>query len=150
MNAVAEDTRQPAQAERIIPGRERSWIDAAFRAWGEWLWSNRHFEGYPTTDHITAFIMGRGGDSHRHRVLCRDMPPWIRYTHAIWLMLPDHEALVVWAEFVPGVEDDGRLWTQAQKCERLKISIDAYKGRLSSARGKVWDWSRRGIVSRKN
>jgi hypothetical protein len=138
MNAVVADVEN----ERRLPGRERSWIDAAFADWGVWLWEHRHFEGYPTADNVQAFMQGRGGGIAGHRVLCRDMPPWILFAHVIWWWLPDHEALVVWAEFVPSVEENGHTWTQLEKAEKLGISHDAYRCRLSSARMQIWKWSK--------
>jgi hypothetical protein len=144
MSAVLADQVQEApEDDRRIPGRDRSWIEAAFKAWGDWIWENRDFEGYPTAEHVTAFLNGAGGGARGHRVLCRDCPPWILFTHVIWLKLPEHEAVAVWAEYVPGVGDDGRLWTREQKCERLGIGDRAFRKRLQCARVRIWEWSRK-------
>jgi hypothetical protein len=142
MNAVADPVDTRRRDPQAVPGRELSWINAMFREWGVWIWDHRHFEGFPTADSVASFIQGRGGTSPGHRVLCRDMKPWILFAHVIWIMLPDHEALCVWAEFVPSVEDDGSTWTQEQKAAKLSITHDAYRCRLNSARVRVWNWSK--------
>jgi hypothetical protein len=139
LNALAVDVER--EVERQIPGRDRSWIDAAFKQWGDWIWENRDFEGYPTAEHVTAFLGGAGGGAGGHRILCRDPPPWITFTHAIWHRLPEHEAIAMWAEYVPGLRDDGRFWTRAEKCERLKISEEGFRKRLQRARIRIWEWS---------
>ena len=65
-------------------------------------------------------------------------------------MLPDHEALVFWAEFVPGVEVDGRMWTQAQKAAKIGLHPQAYEGRLKRGRLRIWEWSSKGMIRRRN
>jgi hypothetical protein len=141
LNALAVEVEQ--DVERHIPGRDRSWIDAAFKEWGAWIWESRDFEGYPTAEHVTAFLNGAGGGTRGHRVLCRDTPPWVTFTHAIWLRLPEHEAVAMWAEYVPGVGEDGRLWSREQKCQRLGIGEEGFRKRLQRARIRIWEWSRK-------
>jgi hypothetical protein len=139
--SAAVHERPVTTDDQRVPGRERSWIDAALRDWGGWLWERRHFEGYPTSDNVSAFISGRGGGTAGHRVLCRDMPPWILFAHVIWLMLPEELAIVVWAEFVPGVDDTGHLFSRDEKLARLELTDAAYRKRLSRARERIWIWS---------
>jgi hypothetical protein len=136
-------TEEAGEYTRPIPGRDLSWMDSAFAAWGKWIWERRDFEGHATADPIHAYIHGAGGGMQGHRVLCKDMPPWIRLAHSIWLMLPEHEGVAIYAEYVPGVGDDGRLWSRAEKCLVLKITEEGFRKRLQRARGRIFEWSKR-------
>lgn len=138
MSALASEVHERT---RDIPGRDFSWINAALEGWGNWIWDHRDFEGYPSADPISNFIYGAGGGQAGHRVLCRDMPVNVRMMHVVWLMLPEHEGMVVWAEYVPGVSDSGRLWTREEKCRAVKVSDDVFRQRLHRARVRIWDWS---------
>lgn len=149
MNAVLD---HPAQSGELrIPGRDLSWINATLSQWGEWIWRNRHFEGYPTADAVKAFLHGAGATGNAdglpgwtpHRILCRDPPPWFTLTHVIVLMLPEHEGVTVFAEYVPGVDDDGRILSRAQKCAKVGVEEECFRKRLQRARQRIWDWSRR-------
>jgi|SRR6185295_4098158 len=146
MNAVLESV-EVVETPSPIPGRDRSWIDAVLHEWGDWIWKHRDYEGYPTAEHVTAFLNGAGGGIVGHRILCRDFPAGckglrIRTTHAVWMMLPEHEGIVVYAEYVPGVRDDGRLWTRAEKCMAVKVPEETFRKRLQRARSRIYEWSR--------
>lgn len=141
MNAIAEIIPLRRDLSEVIPGRERSWIDAVLNQWGEWQWKRRHFEGYKTCDSVQGFLNGAGGGDFGHRILCLDPPRWFLLTHALYLMLPDHEKVAVFAEYVPGVGDDGRCWSREQKCLALGISDEGYRKRLQRARYRIWRWS---------
>lgn len=146
LNALAVEIEQ--DVERHIPGRDVSWIDALFREWGAWIWEHRNFEGYPTADSVTAFITGAGGGIGGHRVLCRDFPEGQKgkrlcMTHALYILLPEHEQQAVFAEYVPGVLESGKLWTRAEVCNRLGITEEGFRKRLQRARVRIFDWSRR-------
>jgi hypothetical protein len=140
MNACIADF-EPAKVAREIPGREVSWVNALLSQWGAWIWENRDFEGYPSSDPITSFINGAGGSRPGHRIICRDMPKAVTLTHVLWLMLPEHEGVAVYAEYVPGVSETGLMWTRAQKCQVLKLSEEAFRKRLQRARIRIWEWS---------
>lgn len=137
MNALASDVQEVRQ----IPGRELSWINAALEQWGAWIWENRDYEGYPSCDAITAFIHGAGGGKPGSRILCRDMPKAVTFTHVIYMMLPDHEAAVIFAEYVPGVSENGQFWSRPEKCAALRLNDDTYRKRLYRAKLRIWEWS---------
>jgi hypothetical protein len=126
-----------------IPGRDRSWIEAMLKTWGDWIWENRDYEGYPTLDAIAAFIGGAGGVLTGHRIICRDPPPWVTLTHVLVMMLPEHEGIAVFTQYVPGVGDDGRMLSRAERCLRIGITEDAFRKRIQRAQHQIWTWSRR-------
>lgn len=142
MSAVISDVPL-LEPEIRIPGRDLSWIDATFSAWGEWIWRNRDYEGYPAADSVTSFLMGSGGGSFGSRVPLYDPPEVVRLAHASYIMLPEHEGIVVFAEFVPGANEDGQLWTRAQKCASVKLTEETYRKRLWRAKVRIWKWSGR-------
>ena len=147
MNAVLKDVSSPPkapppQAEVRIPGRDLSWIDATFSAWGEWIWEHRDYEGYPQADSVTSYLMGAGGGGFGSRVPVQDTPRIVRFAHGLYLMLPEIEGVVVFAEFVPGANEDGQLWTRAQKCASIQLEEEAFRKRLWRAKVRIWQWSR--------
>lgn len=141
MNAVLQLDYDPA-AERRIPGRDLSWIDATFSTWGEWIWENRDYEGYPTADSVTSFLLGAGGCAFESRVPVKDTPKVVRFAHGLFLMLPEHEGAVVFAEYVPGANENGQLWTRAQKCASIELTDETFRKRLWRAKVRIWEWSR--------
>lgn len=131
-----------AESDVRIPGRDLSWIDGTFSAWGEWIWKHRDYEGYPRADSVTNWLLGSGGDTFESRVPVKDPPRIVRMAHALYLSLPEHEGIVVFAEYVPGANEDGQLWTRAQKCQSIKLNEEAYRKRLYRAKVRIWKWSR--------
>lgn len=111
--------------------------------WGSWIWENRDFEGYPTSDNVQAFISGAGGSMKGHRIVCRDPPPWVTMTHVLVMMLPEHEGVAVFAHYVPGVNDDGTTMTRSEICMRIGVKEDAFRKRIQRAQHQIWCWSRR-------
>jgi len=145
MNAVVDidrDTVVAPPAEHRIPGRDRSWIDALLQRWGAWIWKYRAFEGYPTTDSIAAFLYGAGGRTNQHRILCKDPPPWFTLTHILVIMLPEHEGVAVFTEYVPGVDDDGRIMSRADRCAKINVNEETFRKQLQRAKVRIWEWSR--------
>ena len=131
-----------------IPGRDLSWINALFQQWGEWIWERRDEEGYPTSDSVHAFVYGAGGSSYASKVLYKDFPEGrrgdnLRLIHATWLMLPEHEGIAMYAEYVPGIREDGTAWTRAEKCQAIGISEEGFRKRLQRAKIRVWQWGRK-------
>jgi hypothetical protein len=133
MNAMlSEDV-----AERRMHGVDRSALEYALQAWGQWIETHADYEGYPRSDAVAAWLSGAGGGERGHRVLCLDMPVRIYATHGRVVLLPEHEREVVWAHYVPTMRDDGQAWTPRQKAERLGIEWEAYRKRLSRARFRI-------------
>lgn len=139
MSAVAPI--ETAEVIQQVPGRDRSWIEAILETWGEWIWKNRDFEGYPTADSVASYIYGAGGGQAGHRIICRDPPKWITMTHVIVMMLPEHEGIAIFAKYVPGVDDDGRMLSIPARCILLGISEDAFWKRIQRATFRIWKWS---------
>jgi hypothetical protein len=126
-----------------IPGHDRNWINAMLCTWGAWIWENRDFEGYPSSDNISAFVSGAGGSMAGHRIICRDPPQWVQVTHVLVMMLPEHEGVAVFAQYVPGVNDDGTTMSRAEICMRIGVSEYAFRKRIQRAQHQIWQWSRR-------
>jgi hypothetical protein len=147
MNAAVADIDIP-RARRRIDNRDRNWVESGLERWGAWVHDHMHYEGYPRADAVASYVYGGGGGPGGHRVLCDDMPKVIRFWHALVLMLPDHEHAVVKAHYVPKCKEDeqGRPttlhWTGDEKAEKLGISPEAFRKRLSRARERIIDWSK--------
>lgn len=138
-----------SNTENRIPGRDRSWIEAIFHEWGDWVWEIRDYQGYPRADAVAAAIMGAGGGKGGHRILCCDFPEGsrgkrIQMTHALWIMLPEQEQVAMWVEYVPGADDNGRVMSRVERCERIEVSEAAFEKRLQRARHRIWKWSKMG------
>lgn len=116
------------------------------KTWGDWIWENRDYEGYPSSDNVAAFVGGSGGTLNGHRIICRDPPEWVTMTHVLVMMLPEHEGIAVFAHYVPGVDDDGLMLSVAERCSRIGVSQDAFRKRIQRAQQQIWRWSqmRRG------
>jgi hypothetical protein len=134
--------RDEDSAEPTISGRDRSWVDSILKEWGEWIWENRDYEGYPSADAIANFVNGAGGSMAGHRIICRDPPEWVTMTHVLVMMLPESLGAAVFAEFVPGVDENGLMLSRAERCERIGVNDETFRKRLQRARAKIVGWSR--------
>lgn len=138
MNAVlVHDDDRSESLSRRIDGREKSWLECALQAWGNWIEMHSDFEGYPNSDAVAAWLDGRGGGTPGYRVLCLDMPEHIAKTHLRVVSLQEELQAVVWAHYVPVMKESGRVWTDEEKAARLEISWGAYRTRLWRARLRI-------------
>lgn len=133
MNAVALDPA-PLAAESRMHGADRSAVECALQAWGNWIEQHADYEGYPGSDAVASWLNGRGGGKGGHRVLCLDMPERIARTHCRVVLLPEHEQAAVWAYYVPTMKEDGTAWSAEEKAAKLGITWGAFRTRLTRAR----------------
>lgn len=116
---------------------ERRVLNAELNRWGHWIEMHSDYEGYPGVNILAAYIGGSGGGGAGHRILCLDMPTAIYATHARVLTLSEPEQEAVWIWHVTRVKPDGTLWSVAERCERLGITEEVLRKRLSRARQRI-------------
>jgi len=137
IDAEAAEEARIDELSRKIHGVERSWLDSALNDWGNWIEQNSDYEGYPRADAIASWLEGGGGSRRGHRVLCLDMPHRIYSMHARWLLLPEHEQIVVWTEYVPRLKETNEVWTSVEKASRIGVGPNVYRKRLQRARLRI-------------
>ncbi len=139
MSAVLSTPTTPYQAEdpalaRKINGAERSYVEFKLNSWGEYIWTHRHYEGYPSSDVVAGFLDGSGGGTGRDRILCKDPPEWFYRVHLKILLMPEDLQISAWVEYVPSVREDGTTWTAEEKRALLGLTERGYRDRLQRVR----------------
>lgn len=112
-------------------------INAELNAWGRWIERHMDYEGYPGINAVEAWLMGRGGGTGGHRILCLDMPTHIYATHGRVLRLTEFEQEAIWVWYVVRVKPDGTIWPIEHKCKTAGITEAALRQRVSRARRKI-------------
>lgn len=130
MSAVSIDQRTRERYE--LDG-----INSELNAWGRWIEKHMDYEGYPGITTVEAWLMGRGGGTGGHRILCLDMPTPIYATHGRVLRLTEYEQEAIWVWYVVRVKPDGTLWPIEHKCKTAGITEAALRQRVSRARRKI-------------
>lgn len=115
----------------------RKALECELNHWGKWIEKHSDYEGYPGTNILVAFLMGRGGGNPGHRILCLEMPVDVYAMHGRILMLNELMQEAVWLYYVTRLKTDGTLWTVEERCSRIGISQEALWQRLSRARRKL-------------
>lgn len=135
MSAVLEYASPPDPLlARKIHGCERSYVEFKLNEWGEWIWARRHYEGYPTSEVVAAWLDGSGSGTGRDRVLCLEMPYSVFKSHARVLLMTEDLQVVAWANYVPSVREDGTTWALEEKRALLGLSERGYRDRLQRVR----------------
>jgi hypothetical protein len=116
---------------------ERRALEGELNRWGKWIERHSDFEGYPGANVLVAFLMGRGGNSRGHKILCLDMPTDVYSIHHRILMLTDTLQEAVWLCYVTRLKPDGTLWSLEERCQKADIESDALKQRLKRAKNKL-------------
>lgn len=116
---------------------ERRALEGELNRWGKWIERHSDFEGYPGANILVAFLMGRGGGTAGHRILCLDMPTDVYSVHHRILMLTDALQEAVWLYYVTRMKSDGTLWSVRERCERVGLSEETLHQRLKRARNKL-------------
>lgn len=116
---------------------ERRALEGELNRWGKWIERHSDYEGYPGINILQAFLMGRGGGTPGHRILCLDMPTDVYSVHHRVLMLSETLQEAVWIWYVTRVKPDGTLWTVEARCRRIGITEEVLRTRLSRARRKL-------------
>lgn len=131
MSAVVEIDRR---YERL----ERRALEGELNRWGKWIETHSDYEGYPGVNILVAFTMGRGGGMPGHRILCLEMPIDVYSVHQrTVLVLNEEEREAVWIYYVTRVKPNGTLWSLGERCDRVGISEDVLRKRVSRARRKM-------------
>lgn len=130
MAALAEDFHQH---ERLY----RKALDSELNRWGAWIERHMDYEGYPGTNILVAFLMGRGGNEPGHRVLCLDMPSHVYAVHGRVIRLEEKLQEALWIWYVPRLKQDGKVWTVRERCLKTGMSEDALHQRLKRARNRI-------------
>jgi len=115
----------------------RKALEGELNRWGKWIEKHSDFEGYPGVNILVAFLMGSGGGTAGHRILCLDMPTDVYSVHHRILMLSDTLQEAIWICYVTRMKPDGTLWTMQERCERAQIGEEALRQRLSRAKRKL-------------
>jgi hypothetical protein len=116
---------------------ERRALEGELNRWGRWIERNSDFEGYPGVNILVAFLMGRGGDSAGHKILCLDMPTDVYSVHHRVLMLTEALQEAVWIYYVTRLKPDGTLWSVSERCIRVGLSEETLRQRLKRARNRL-------------
>lgn len=132
MNAAAVEPYQP-KYDKLF----RRALEGELNRWGKWIETHSDYEGFPGANILVAFLMGRGGGTPGHRILCLDMPTDVYSVHSRVLMLSEELQEALWVYFVTRVRPDGTLWTLAARAHRIGISEEALRMRVSRARRKL-------------
>lgn len=122
-------------------------LEGELNRWGRWIEKHSDYEGYPGVNVLEAFLMGRGGGSPGHKILCLDMPTDVYSVHHRILMLTDLLQEAVWIYYVTRVKPDGTLWTLEERCRRASIAEGTLRNRLSEARAQLLGITNRSSTS---
>ena len=139
MNAVTrdEDTARPVeQSYARLDGRTRSALEDELQRWGEYWEEKSEFRGYASASSIQQFLEGVGGGTASDRILCKEMPNQVYWTHQAFLTKLDaHQQEVVWNHYVAALNPEiGRCPTQQEKAWLLGIPLSTFRVRLCRAR----------------
>lgn len=115
----------------------RKALEGELNRWGKWIEKHSDYEGFPGANILVAFLMGRGGSNPGHRILCLDMPTDVYSVHARILMLTEDQREAVWIYYVVRLKEDGTTWTLRERCQRVDVSEEALRMRVSRARTKL-------------
>lgn len=127
------------------------YVDSMLESWGCWIENHASWTSYPSRSAIAGVInepdqtdwfrvkqltaSGNGGAIFGgHRILCYDMPEWIRGINLIVIRLPDEQYDAVLARYALGLRDDGLRFSRDDQARALSITVDAFDQRLKRAR----------------
>jgi hypothetical protein len=132
MNAVAV---QPyvEKYDRLF----RRALEGELNRWGRWIEIHSDHEGYPGVNILVAFLMGRGGGTGGHKILCLDMPTDVYAVHGRIIRLPEEQQESLWLYYVTRLKPDGTLWTMDERCRRARVSPEDLRSRLRAARDRL-------------
>lgn len=132
MNAVAVHPYEP-KYDRLF----RRALEGELNRWGRWIEIHSDHEGYPGVNILVAFLMGRGGGTAGHKILCLDMPTDVYAVHGRVIRLPEDQQEALWLYYVTRLKSNGTLWTLEERCQRANVSQQELKSRLAAARERL-------------
>ena len=112
-------------------------IDAELNRWGKWIEARSDFEGFPGANVLVSFLMGRGGSTSGHKILCLDMPTDIYATHGRVLRCDEKQQEALWIWFVIRLHPDGTLWTLKEKSRIAKIPEHQLRNTVTQAKRRI-------------
>lgn len=112
-------------------------LEGELNRWGKWIENHCDYEGYPGVNVLVGFLLGRGGGTAGHRILCLDMPTDVYAVHGRVVRLPEEQQEALWLYYVTRLKPNGTLWTLPERCARAGVSEEDLKARLSSARERL-------------
>ena len=132
MNAVAVQPYEQ-RYDRLF----RRALEGELNRWGRWVETHSDYEGFPGVNILVAFLMGRGGGSAGHKILCLDMPTDVYAVHGRIIRLPENQQEALWLYYVTRLKPDGTLWTLDERCRRASVSSEDLRERLKAARDRL-------------
>lgn len=131
--SVAEVLPYDSKYDRLF----RRALEGELNRWGKWIETHSDYEGYPGVNILVAFLLGRGGGTAGHRILCLDMPTDVYAVHGRVVRLPEEQQEALWLYYVTRLKPNGTLWTLTERCVRAGVSEHQLKVRLTSARERL-------------
>lgn len=132
MNAVAVQPYEQ-RYDRLF----RRALEGELNRWGRWVETHSDYEGFPGVNILVAFLMGRGGGSAGHKILCLDMPTDVYAVHGRIIRLPEDQQVALWLFYVTRLKPDGTLWTLDERCQRARVTSEDLRERLKAARDRL-------------
>lgn len=112
-------------------------LEGELNRWGKWIETHSDYEGFPGINILVAFLMGRGGGTVGHKILCLDMPTDVYAVHGRIIRLPEDQQEALWLYYVTRLKPNGTLWTLEERCRRARVTEDDLKTRLRTARERL-------------